>query len=40
MGWTDSHLYAFSAGGAEWGVPDPDFGDGPQLRSEGDAAGT
>jgi hypothetical protein len=24
MGWTDSHLYTFSAGDAEWGVPDPE----------------
>jgi Plasmid pRiA4b ORF-3-like protein len=23
MGWTDSHLYAFTAGGAQWGEPDP-----------------
>ena len=34
MGWTDSHLYAFSAGGAEWGEPDPDFGDGPQPAAK------
>lgn len=34
MGWTDSHLYAFSAGDAEWGVPDPDFGDGPQPAAK------
>jgi Plasmid pRiA4b ORF-3-like protein len=27
LGWTDSHLYLFSAGGAEWGVPDEDFPD-------------
>ena len=26
MGWTNSHLYMFEAGGATWGVPDPDFG--------------
>lgn len=25
MGWTDTHLYAFRAGGVGWGVPDPDF---------------
>ncbi len=30
MGWTDSHLYEFRAGGSGWGVPDPDgFYDGP-----------
>ena len=29
MGWTDSHLYEFRAAGAGWGVPDPDFDDGP-----------
>ncbi len=27
MGWTNSHLYAFTAGGANWGLPDPDFGE-------------
>lgn len=26
MGWTNSHLYMFEAGGATWGMPDPDFG--------------
>ena len=26
MGWTNSHLYMFEAGGATWGLPDPDFG--------------
>jgi hypothetical protein len=26
MGWTNSHLYKFAAGGAAWGAPDPDFG--------------
>lgn len=34
MPWTDSHLYAFMAGGAEWGVPDPDFDDGPQSAAK------
>lgn len=30
MGWSDSHLYEFRAGGAGWGVPDPDgFSNGP-----------
>lgn len=27
MGWTNSHLYMFEAGGATWGLPDPDLGD-------------
>lgn len=26
MGWTNSHLYMFEAGGVTWGIPDPDFG--------------
>jgi hypothetical protein len=26
MGWTNSHLYMFEAGGVTWGLPDPDFG--------------
>ena len=26
MGWTNAHLYMFEAGGATWGLPDPDFG--------------
>jgi hypothetical protein len=26
MGWTNSHLYMFKAGGTTWGMPDPDFG--------------
>ena len=34
MGWTDSHLYAFSAGGTEWGVPDPEFRDGSRSAAE------
>jgi len=29
MGWTNSHLYEIRARGSGWGVPDPDFGDGP-----------
>ena len=29
MGWTNSHLYQFRAGGASWGDPDPDFEGGP-----------
>ena len=34
MGWTDSHLYAFSASDAEWGVPDPEFRDGARSAAE------
>ena len=29
LGWTDSHLYELRARDIGWGVPDPDFGDGP-----------
>lgn len=29
MGWTNSHLYEFRARDIGWGIPDPDFGDGP-----------
>jgi hypothetical protein len=32
MGWHDYHLHSFSAGGVEYGVPDPDWPDG--SRSE------
>ncbi len=35
MGWTDSHLYEFRAGGSGWGVPDSDgFYDGPMPASK------
>jgi Plasmid pRiA4b ORF-3-like protein len=29
LGWTNSHLYEVRARDTGWGVPDPDFGDGP-----------
>lgn len=29
MGWTDSHLYEIRAGDVGWGVPDPNWRDGP-----------
>src|ERR1700759_970240 len=29
MGWTNSHLYEMRAGGAGWGLTDPDWPDGP-----------
>lgn len=29
MGWTNSHLYEFRARDVGWGIPDPDFDDGP-----------
>lgn len=29
LGWTNSHLYEIRAGGAGWGLPDPDWPDGP-----------
>lgn len=35
MGWSDTHLYEFRAGGAGWGVPDPDgFCDGPMPATK------
>lgn len=35
MGWTDTHLYEFRAGGVGWGVADPDgFHDGPLPASK------
>jgi hypothetical protein len=35
MGWTDSHLHEFQAGGVGWGVPDPDgCYDGPLPASK------
>ena len=29
MGWTNTHLYEILARGTGWGIPDPDWGDGP-----------
>ena len=29
LGWTDSHLYELRVGDIGWGVPDPNWGDGP-----------
>ena len=29
MGWTDSHLYEIRARDVGWGMPDPDWGEGP-----------
>ena len=35
MGWTDTHLFEFRAGGVGWGVPDPDgFYEGPLPASK------
>jgi hypothetical protein len=34
MGWTDSHLYEFTAGGTGWGVPNADFGGGPMPAAK------
>jgi hypothetical protein len=34
VGWTNSHLYEIHAGGARWGEPDPDWGDGPPDASK------
>lgn len=33
MGWTNSHLYMFEAGGMSWGIPDPNFG-GDELPAD------
>ena len=30
FGWTNTHLYAFTAGGVEWGIPDPHVSTGDQ----------
>jgi hypothetical protein len=35
LGWTDSHLHQFTAGGARYGVPDPDWDD---LQVQDEAA--
>lgn len=29
MGWTDTHLYEFRSRDIGWGIPDPDWSDGP-----------
>src|SRR5436853_7936138 len=29
MGWTNSHLYELRAGDVGWGIPDPNWSDGP-----------
>ena len=34
LGWTDSHLYEIKTGGVGWGMPDPDFSDGPLDASK------
>jgi hypothetical protein len=34
LGWTNSHLYEFRARDVGWGVPDPNFGDGPLDASK------
>jgi hypothetical protein len=34
MGWTNSHLYELRARDVGWGVPDPDWGDGPLDASK------
>ena len=30
FGWTNTHLYAFTAGGIDWGIPDPHISAGDQ----------
>lgn len=34
MGWTDSHLHAFRAGGITYGVPDPDLDFPDDIKNE------
>jgi len=34
MGWSNSHLYDIRARDVGWGMPDPDFGDGPLDAKE------
>ena len=34
MGWSNSHLYEIRARDVGWGMPDPDFGDGPLDASK------
>jgi hypothetical protein len=34
MGWTNSHLYEIRVRDVGWGMPDPDFGDGPADASK------
>jgi hypothetical protein len=34
LGWTNSHLYEFRARDVGWGVPDPNFDDGPLDASK------
>lgn len=34
MGWTNTHLWEFRAGEKGWGVPDPDWADGPDDAAE------
>ena len=35
IGWTDSHLYEIRIRDVRWGVPDPDWGDGPLDARKG-----
>lgn len=34
MGWTNSHLYEIRVRDVRWGMPDPDYGDGPLDASK------
>ncbi len=34
MGWYDSHLHQFKVRGTYYGVPDPGFGFGPEMKNE------
>lgn len=34
MGWTDTHLHSFSYQGQEYGIPDPEFDFGYEVKNE------
>ena len=34
MGWTDSHLHSFNYQGEEYGIPDPEFDFGDEMKDE------
>lgn len=34
LGWYDSHLHAFSAGGVDYGIPDPELGHRDERRTQ------
>src|SRR5262249_23283339 len=34
LGWTNSHLWGLRAGETGWGIPDRDWGDGPNVAAK------